>query len=115
MNLLHAFILSLFVFKINDNVSINTIIKNHNTTDLTPSQFKEIYTSATTIKPNFLLIDMKTQINKLKLAVAEDERAYNDSKPGKEDEAELQKAVDKEQKGKKEDVPDADKNKEKSS
>ena len=57
---------------------------------------------------------IKDQINKLKLAVAEDEREYNDSKPGKEDEAELQKAVDKEQKGKKEDVPDADKNKEKS-
>jgi len=57
----------LFVFKINDNVSINTIIKNHNTTNLKPEQYKAMYTRATAVKPNFLLIDMKTQINRMKL------------------------------------------------
>lgn len=57
----------LIIFKINDNVSINTIIKNHNVTQLSAEEFKDIYTRATAVKPNFLLIDMKTTIPRLKL------------------------------------------------
>jgi len=57
----------LIVFKLNDNVSINTIIKNHNIIGLEPDIFKKMYDRATHEKPNFLLIDMKTNDNKLKL------------------------------------------------
>lgn len=57
----------LIVFKLNDNVSINTIIKNHNIIGLDADIFRKIYERATMVKPNFLLIDMKTNDNKLKL------------------------------------------------
>ena len=57
----------LIIFKLNDNVSINTIIKNHNIIGLDADIFKKIYEKATLEKPNFLLIDLKTNEHKLKL------------------------------------------------
>ena len=57
----------LIIFKLNDNVSINTIIKNHNIIGLDADIFKKMYEKATADKPNFLLIDLKTNDNRLKL------------------------------------------------
>ena len=47
------------IFKLNDNTSLNTIIKNHNVNFLPVDKFKEAYTYATKEKFNFLLIDLK--------------------------------------------------------
>ena len=49
-----------FVFKQNDNVSINTIIKNHNVLGLTKEEFKQVYDISTRKKGDFMLIDLKT-------------------------------------------------------
>jgi len=57
----------LFIFKQNDNISINTIIKNHSLEGINSAKFKEYYNCATKEKGNFLLIDMKTSDKKLKL------------------------------------------------
>jgi len=47
------------IFKLNDNVSINNIIKNHNIDDVDPIKFKNAYKHATAEKLNFFLIDLK--------------------------------------------------------
>lgn len=49
-----------WVFKQNDNVSINTIIKNHNVLGLPKEDFKKIYDMSTKKKGNFMMIDLKT-------------------------------------------------------
>ena len=43
----------LIIFKLNDNVSINTIIKNHNIIGLEPDIFKKMYDS---LKPSGVLV-----------------------------------------------------------
>ena len=51
------------IFKLNDNVSINNIIKNHNIDDVDPIKFKEAYKYSTAEKLNFFLIDLKGSKN----------------------------------------------------
>lgn len=57
----------LIIFKLNDNISINTIIKNHSLDGIAPEKFKEYYSMATRERGNFLMIDMKTVERRLKL------------------------------------------------
>jgi hypothetical protein len=47
------------IFKLNDNVSINNIIKNHNVDDIDPKVFKDLYKYSTLERLNFFLIDLK--------------------------------------------------------
>ena len=47
------------IFRLNDNVSINNIIRNHNVDDIDKNIFKEAYKYATREKYNFFLIDLK--------------------------------------------------------
>lgn len=49
------------LFKINDTVSINNIIKNHNINDLDKEKFKEAYRQATSQPLDFLVIDLKNR------------------------------------------------------
>ena len=49
----------IILFKLNDNVSINNIIKNHNIHDTDPGYFKDCYMKATSEPRQFLMIDMK--------------------------------------------------------
>ena len=51
------------MFKLNDNVSLNNIIRNHNISDVDPSIIKSALNLCTQTPPNFFMIDMKT-INK---------------------------------------------------
>jgi len=48
------------IFKLNDNVSINNIIKNHNVESIDNDKFKDAYKYATKEKFNFFMIDLKT-------------------------------------------------------
>ena len=50
----------IILFKINDNVSINNIIRNHNLTDIDKGLFKKIYTLSTEKPLDFLLLDFRT-------------------------------------------------------
>jgi hypothetical protein len=52
------------IFKLNDNVSINNIIKNHNVDDIDKDKFKDAYKYATKEKFNFFMIDLKGDKNK---------------------------------------------------
>jgi hypothetical protein len=45
------------IFKQNDNVTLNNIIRNHNTENINKEAFKKAYEYATTQPNNFLLID----------------------------------------------------------
>lgn len=47
------------IFKLNDNVSINNIIKNHNIDDIDKEKFKKLYQYSTAEKLNFFMIDLK--------------------------------------------------------
>jgi hypothetical protein len=49
----------IILFKLNDNVSINNIIKNHNIHGTAPEKFKDCYMKATSEPRQFLMIDMK--------------------------------------------------------
>lgn len=49
------------LFKINDNISLNNIIRNHNISDVDPSIIKSAYYLCTQTPPNFFMIDIKTQ------------------------------------------------------
>ena len=51
------------MFKLNDNVSLNNIIRNHNISDVDPSIIKSACNLCTQEPPNFFMIDLKT-INK---------------------------------------------------
>ena len=51
------------LFKINDNISLNNIIRNHNISDVDPSIIKSALNLCTQQPPSFFMIDMKT-INK---------------------------------------------------
>ena len=48
------------LFKINDNISLNNIIRNHNISDVDASIIKSAYNLCTQTPPNFFMIDMKT-------------------------------------------------------
>jgi hypothetical protein len=47
------------IFKLNDNVSINNIIRNHNVEDVDKDKFKDAYKYSTAEKLNFFMIDLK--------------------------------------------------------
>ena len=51
------------LFKLNDNISLNNIIRNHNISDVDPSIIKSACNLCTQEPPNFFMIDLKT-INK---------------------------------------------------
>jgi len=48
------------VFRLNDNVSINNIIRNHNTENIKNEEFKRMYLKATESPRDFFLIDLKS-------------------------------------------------------
>jgi len=49
------------IFKLNDNVTINNILKNHNIYNVEKEHFKSLYQDATKEQLNFFLIDLKTK------------------------------------------------------
>jgi ABC-type dipeptide/oligopeptide/nickel transport system ATPase component len=49
------------IFKLNDNVTINNIIKNHNIYNVEKEHFKKLYQDATKEQLNFFLVDLKTK------------------------------------------------------
>ena len=51
------------IFKLNDNVSIDRIIRNHNISDVDTSTIKKAFRFATSNPLNCFLIDMKTNNN----------------------------------------------------
>lgn len=55
------------IFRLNDNVSINRIIHNHNISFIPKDVFKELYLEWTTKPMDFMMIDLKTSDPKWKL------------------------------------------------
>jgi len=51
----------LFLFKLNDNHSLKTIVKNHNQLDLPDDDFKELHRTITAEPRCFLMIDLKNR------------------------------------------------------
>jgi hypothetical protein len=49
----------IMMFRLNDNVSINNIIRNHNVNGVPPEKFKEYYIDATSEPRQFFMIDLK--------------------------------------------------------
>ena len=49
----------IIMFRLNDNVSINTIIKNHNIHNVDKDKFKDLYVKSTSEPRQFFMIDMK--------------------------------------------------------
>jgi len=49
----------IIIFRLNDNVSINNIIRNHNVNGITPEKFKECYLKSTSEPRQFFLVDLK--------------------------------------------------------
>ena len=54
----------IIIFKLNDNTSINNIIKNHNIDDNDKTLIKEAYKYSTDKKGEFFMIDLKDQTKK---------------------------------------------------
>ena len=54
------------LFKLNDNVTIDNIIRNHNVGLVPKERFKEMYVQATSEPRNFFMIDLKTTDPKLR-------------------------------------------------
>ena len=52
---IHYFI----IFKLNDNCTINCILRNHNIHNIPKETFKNIYVDATSEPKNFMMVDMK--------------------------------------------------------
>ena len=50
-----------FIFKLNDNVTINNIIRNHNTYNVEKDTFRKFHDDATFKPLNFFLVDLKTK------------------------------------------------------
>ena len=50
-----------FIFKLNDNVTINNLIRNHNIYNVDKETFRKYYDDATTEPLNFFLVDLKTK------------------------------------------------------
>ena len=53
-----------FIFKLNDNVTINTVIRNHNIYSVPKEEFRAIYDDATHEQFSFLMVDLKTKDKK---------------------------------------------------
>ena len=49
------------IFKLNDNVTINNLIRNHNIYNVEKEHFKKLYQDATKEQLNFFLVDLKTK------------------------------------------------------
>ena len=49
------------IFKLNDNVTINTLIRNHNIYNVDKDKFRKLYDEATAEPLNFFLVDLKTK------------------------------------------------------
>ena len=47
------------IFKLNDNISINNIIRNHNLDEIDKELIKDAYNYSTNNKGNFFMIDLK--------------------------------------------------------
>jgi hypothetical protein len=52
---IHYFLL----FRLNDNISINNIIRNHNTDNVDKDTFKKLYLDATKEPLNFFMLDLR--------------------------------------------------------
>ena len=52
---IHYFLL----FRLNDNISINNIIRNHNTDNVDKETFKKLYLDATAEPLNFFMLDLR--------------------------------------------------------
>jgi hypothetical protein len=50
-----------FIFKLNDNVTINNLIRNHNIYNVDKDKFRKSYDEATSEPLNFFLVDLKTK------------------------------------------------------
>jgi len=50
-----------FIFKLNDNVTINNLIRNHNIYNVDKDKFRKLYDEATSEPLNFFLVDLKTK------------------------------------------------------
>ena len=50
-----------FILKLNDNVTINNIIRNHNIYNIEKDTFRKYYNDATSDPLNFFLVDLKTK------------------------------------------------------
>lgn len=57
----------IILFRINDNVSINNIIRNHNINNIDKDALKDIYLDATEIPLNFLTLDFRTNDERYKI------------------------------------------------
>jgi hypothetical protein len=55
-----------WIFRLNDNVSIDRVIKNHNISSIDKSVIKKAYLESTKITPSFFMIDMKTDDDDMK-------------------------------------------------
>jgi hypothetical protein len=49
------------IFKLNDNTTINNIIRNHNIYNVEKETFRKLYDDATSEPLNFFLVDLKTK------------------------------------------------------
>ena len=49
------------IFRLNDNISINNIIRNHNIDNIDKEEFKNAYVNATDQPMNFYLLDLKNR------------------------------------------------------
>ena len=49
------------LFKLNDNTTINNIIRNHNIHNVNKNRFRELYDQATSEPLNFFMVDLKSE------------------------------------------------------
>jgi hypothetical protein len=49
------------IFKLNDNITINNLIRNHNIYNVDKDKFRKLYDEATSEPLNFFLVDLKTK------------------------------------------------------
>lgn len=54
----HYFLL----FKVNDNLTIQNIIRNHNVDNIDKDTFKDFYVECTQQPMNFMMLDLKTDL-----------------------------------------------------
>ena len=47
------------IFRLNDNVTIETILKNHNISNLSKEDFKHFYLKATAQPRDFFMVDLR--------------------------------------------------------
>ena len=49
------------IFKLNDNITINNLIRNHNIYNVDKDKFRKLYDESTSEPLNFFLVDLKTK------------------------------------------------------